>query len=557
MKKHLYFLLSILISHNALSVDRTWVGTTKDWATTTNWSPSGIPDSDDVLTIDNPTIAPVISGGTDAHALRVYLRSNATLTIESGATLTVTNAERLVSNFNGITLRESALINNGTITVNLPELADGGAYGIMFEGGTLTNSGIINANGDDGIQFSGVNQLTNLAAGTINSNGKLSAMLQNRHFTSTTNISNSGTINLSCDLRFTLSLGQGTFSNSGIVKLIKGDGIDLSADATLNNLSCGRIIYENPGTLDMNNAGSIVNDGLMLVLSALNNSGNILNKGVLKYQRLRPKSVGTLTNNGIIIEDKINPIVKVGASNISSIEGIYTDADATIPAGTFTAPDGFSPSGLNPGNITLFAKIAASGNACEYIVPFIYVAPALPVTLASFTGKNTGYNQNELIWLTSEEKDFAFFEIQRSSDARSFEAVGTIHPSQQASALKSYQFIDSYTLGMNYYRLKLVDHDGSYEYSKIISVLNSVDYSIVGSFYPNPSSAQVFVDVYAEASETWHIRVFDTSGKMIRTESRILQKGMNKVPLFSLIKGVNIVQFESNKTSISRKLVRQ
>ena len=76
MKKHLYFLLSILISHNALSVDRTWVGTTKERARTTSWSSSGIPDTDDTLNIDNPTptIAPVISGGTDAHALRVYVR---------------------------------------------------------------------------------------------------------------------------------------------------------------------------------------------------------------------------------------------------------------------------------------------------------------------------------------------------------------------------------------------------------------------------------------------------------------------------------------------------
>ncbi|MCF0069559.1 T9SS type A sorting domain-containing protein [Dyadobacter sp. CY261] len=557
MKKYLYFLLSILISHNALSVDRIWVGNTNNWATATNWSPSGIPDSDDVLTIDNPNIAPVIADGTDAHALRVFLRSNATLTIESGASLTVTNAERLVSNFNGITIRESQLTNNGTITVYLPELADGGAYGIMFEGGALTNSGIINANGDDGIQFSGVNQLTNLATGIINANGQLRGVHQNRDITSITNIFNGGVINVSCENLYTLSLAQGTFTNSGTIKLINGDGINLSPDATLNNLPCGRIIYENPVIREMRNDGIIVNDGLMVVLTRLLNYGNITNNGVLKYQRLRLAVGSTLTNNGIIIEDKTEPIVKVGTSNSASIKGIYTDQNVTTPAGTFTAPDGFSPSGLNPGDITLFAKIATSGNACEYIVPFVYVAPALPVTLASFTGKNTGNNQNELTWLTSEEKDFAYFEIQRSSDARSFEAIGSIHASQESSALKSYQFIDSYSLGMNYYRLKMVDYDGSYEFSKIVSVLNSVEHSIVGSFYPNPSNGPVFVDVYAYASETWQIRVFDTSGRVIKTESRILQKGMNKVPLSNLIKGTNIVQFENGKSSTSRVLVQQ
>ena len=94
MKKHLYFLLSILISHNALSVDRTWVGTTKERARTTNWSSSGIPDTDDALNIDNPTptIAPSYPvGPMRMHCaciyevlLRPYFNNNLELLLDLG-----------------------------------------------------------------------------------------------------------------------------------------------------------------------------------------------------------------------------------------------------------------------------------------------------------------------------------------------------------------------------------------------------------------------------------------------------------------------------------------
>lgn len=559
MKKLLYFLVAILTFSTASATDRTWIGTTSDWATASNWSPNGIPDVNDWLTIDNPTIAPVISNGTAAYALRITMRSGASLTIANGASLTLTNAERLDSYFWGISIRESELTNNGTLTANMPDAPDGGAVGVLFEGGTLTNSGIINTDGDRGIEFSGVNELTNLATGIINANGRFRGMVQNIYDGSTTNISNSGAINLSSIYNYTLALGEGTFSNSGTVTLSMGNGLYVNADAIFNNLSCGKVIIENVIDNIFTNDGTVINDGLIQVSRQVNNAGNITNNGILKYEGLSTTGGGALTNNGIIIDDKTDPIVQVGASNSSSIQGIYIDEAANTAAGTFTAPDQFSPSGLSPGDITLYAKIVSSGSACEYIVPFVYQAPALPVTLVNFSGKNTGNSQNTLTWLTSDEKNFAYFEIQRSSDARSFEAIGSvIHASEQGNVLKSYEFRDNQAPGMYYYRLKMIDRDGTYELSKIISVGEAAEKSVVvGSFYPNPSSGNVSVDVYAEASESWQIGIFDSSGKMITTESRLLQKGMNKITLNNLVKGVNVVKFGNGKSGISRKVVRR
>lgn len=558
MKKLLYFLVSISTLSTAFAVNRTWLGTTNDWANAANWSPSGVPGSADILTIEAKTNAPTIYNGTSATVIRIFLQSNAQLTISTGASLTITNASPS-SNFpNGITMNNASFNNNGTLTINQPSPGSV-SVGIELTGSSvLQNSGTMDVYAlTSGIQLSGTSSLTNNSTGVMNVSSNRAIWILSTSAGAT--IVNNNIINCtSTSGGFGFNLSAGSLSNSGTMNFLAGNGFYSDPATTTTNLSCGKMIFNNAASSNMDNRGSVTNNGLIQIYNSLKNSGTITNNGIIKYESLQTTGGGAITNNGIVIDDKTDPIVQVGTTNSASILGIYTNEATTTIAGTFTTPDQFSPDGLLPGDKTLYAKIAPAGNGCEYIVPFLYTVSALPVTLVQFSGKNNGNGQNTLTWLTSDEKDFGYFEIQRSSDARSFEAIGSVVASEQVNALKSYQFVDSRTLGMNYYRLKMVDHtDGNYQFSKIISVLNSVENNIVGSFYPNPSNGPVFVDVYAEASESWQIQVFDANGKMITTESRVLQKGMNKVTLTNLAKGLNIVQFENSKSSISRKLVRQ
>lgn len=556
MKKLLYLLLSILTIPSASAIDRSWVGTTSDWATASNWSPSGVPSSADILTIQATAHDPAISNGTSTTVRRIFLQSNAQLTISTGATLTITNASPSDDFPNGITMNNASFNNNGTLTINQP-FPGNVSIGIELIGSSiLQNSGTIDIYARTaGIQLSGTSRLSNTITGVVNtsSNAAIWSLIGGNATIINNNIMNcTGTTG-----GFGFNLGAGSLSNSGTINFLAGNGLYSETNSVTTNLSCGKMIFNNDPGMFMENKGSITNSGLIQVHNSLKNSGTITNNGVLKYESLQTTGDGAITNNGFIIDDKTSPIVQVGATNSSSILGIFTNEAATTSAGTFTAPDQFLPDGLLPGDNTLYAKIAPAGNGCQYIVPFLYTVSALPVTLLQFSGKSTGNGQNTLTWLTSDEKNFAYFEIQRSSDARSFEAIGAVTKSEQGNALKSYHFVDSQTAGMNYYRLKMVDQDASYQFSKIISVLNSVENGVVGSFYPNPSNDQVFVDIYADASENWQIRVFDLSGKMVSTENLILQKGMNKVSLIKLVKGVNVVQFENSKSSISRKLIRQ
>ncbi|SDE46515.1 Por secretion system C-terminal sorting domain-containing protein [Dyadobacter soli] len=123
---------------------------------------------------------------------------------------------------------------------------------------------------------------------------------------------------------------------------------------------------------------------------------------------------------------------------------------------------------------------------------FVYLSTtqesALPVTMAYFNAAKEG-NTTNLTWATTEEVNNTGFEIQRSADARKWQAIGFVE-NQTADGnsknLLTYGFADTAPLaGTNYYRLKQIDTDGSYAFSSIAAVRFESDKNAV-SVYPNP-----------------------------------------------------------------------
>ena len=99
----------------------------------------------------------------------------------------------------------------------------------------------------------------------------------------------------------------------------------------------------------------------------------------------------------------------------------------------------------------------------------------LPITLLYFTGTPVR-NTNLLKWQTSSEINNDFFTIERSENANEFYPIGTINGAGTSNVSNYYQFIDdSPDNGINYYRLKQTDFDGTYKYSPIIALNNKLD----------------------------------------------------------------------------------
>lgn len=178
----------------------------------------------------------------------------------------------------------------------------------------------------------------------------------------------------------------------------------------------------------------------------------------------------------------------------------------------------------------------------------------LPIELASFTGEEKNC-RIDLIWQTQTETNSSHFIVQESSDGLSFSDLERIEAAGFSNVLLNYNFTDETTGIYNYYRLKQVDIDGSYEYSKIIRVESDCyEPGIINGItdlYPNPTSNEraVRVHVYTDNIQiSAELVLQDISGKIMYKKNIALDDGANTVSFIpeNLPAGLYLLQIRSD-----------
>lgn len=147
----------------------------------------------------------------------------------------------------------------------------------------------------------------------------------------------------------------------------------------------------------------------------------------------------------------------------------------------------------------------------------------LPVSFGTFTGEasSTGIDLN---WQTITERNNQRFEVERSTDALKFTAVGTVLTKAvngNHQGLLLYQFTDGTPEpGTNFYRIRQIDKDGSSEYSKLVKISfdRLEDNAIVRSYYPNPVSDKLIIQLGAGVRNVEAVRLSDASGKILASQ---------------------------------------
>ncbi|WP_421762811.1 T9SS type A sorting domain-containing protein [Ekhidna sp.] len=140
----------------------------------------------------------------------------------------------------------------------------------------------------------------------------------------------------------------------------------------------------------------------------------------------------------------------------------------------------------------------------------------LPVELISFYGTAEG-NEIKLYWSTASEQNNDYFEVQRSSDGTNFEAIGVVQGSGNSNQMLDYTHIDKQPyFGLNYYRLKQVDFDGTEDLLQIIQVSNDfVMKDIAISTYPNPTIADN-INIFMQTGDDHtpvNVKIVDMAGR--------------------------------------------
>ncbi len=139
---------------------------------------------------------------------------------------------------------------------------------------------------------------------------------------------------------------------------------------------------------------------------------------------------------------------------------------------------------------------------------------SLPVELTRFTGKVENCNA-VLDWMSATEENFSHYEIERSNNGIVFEQIARINGQGGLNAY-AYRFTDNEAGKENYYRLKMVDTDGSFKYSDVeIVIVDCGDTNF--KVYPNPirNEQNIFIE-FGEVQQEVTVSVFDQSGRLIK-----------------------------------------
>lgn len=149
----------------------------------------------------------------------------------------------------------------------------------------------------------------------------------------------------------------------------------------------------------------------------------------------------------------------------------------------------------------------------------------LPVNLISFTGKNT-IEGNLLSWQTTSETNNAGFSVEQSVNGKFFEAIGFVEGSNNVdNQTRNYSFIDRTPAEISYYRLKQIDFDQTFAYSKIIVVKTSG--LITGTqkdsifIFPNPAQGSLIIEAKNRNQE---YRIMTLQGVTLKEESVLPSK---------------------------------
>ncbi|MDJ1470436.1 T9SS type A sorting domain-containing protein [Cytophagaceae bacterium DM2B3-1] len=178
----------------------------------------------------------------------------------------------------------------------------------------------------------------------------------------------------------------------------------------------------------------------------------------------------------------------------------------------------------------------------------------LPASLLQFTAKV----ESEMVrvdWKVDNEKGVQEYIVERSTNAKDFIAVGNVAAKGGNNTVLSYYFYDQNPLdGTSYYRLRIIDTDGTYKYSKVVSV----DVNISFAVYPIPASDEAIVVMLDEnkKSRDVQIKLTNTLGQALLASDYTLPAGSQeiKVPVIHLVSGVYVMEIVTG-TQVTKKRI--
>lgn len=205
----------------------------------------------------------------------------------------------------------------------------------------------------------------------------------------------------------------------------------------------------------------------------------------------------------------------------------------------------------------LFRSNFSGANRIMDIVDMRYSkspASALPLDLLIIKAV-AGVQKVNLLWSTENEINTKYFIVQRSKDAQAFDSIGSVNAASR-SGRNNYNFPDYHPLdGISYYRLKMVDIDGRFKYSPVVSV-NRNDKNMSLEVYPNPVRDILKIN-HQPVTQNGGLRIVSSDGKSLK--NIILQNGVtnSSIDIRSLPPGPYMIQFRDGTSTKTTEFIKE
>ena len=181
----------------------------------------------------------------------------------------------------------------------------------------------------------------------------------------------------------------------------------------------------------------------------------------------------------------------------------------------------------------------------------------LPVTLVKFTAvyKKPGV---VLSWQTASEKDNAYFAVERSVDAIHFAEIGRQKGAGDSGILKNYSFSDPLpSSGINYYRLKQTDFNGSFTYSPVRAVTITQEKFNLKIFpVPTESGQPIQFKFIKDNTSAAKITLTGMDGKVwLKKETAGAIRTIDSLPTHTLQKGMYLLKITDQLHAYTTKVL--
>ncbi|MBX2816873.1 MAG: lamin tail domain-containing protein [Saprospiraceae bacterium] len=254
-----------------------------------------------------------------------------------------------------------------------------------------------------------------------------------------------------------------------------------------------------------------------------------------------PTFTGNLVNSGetiSLIDDCLNVITSVTYDNVDSwpqgdadMDGNDTNggdangeceslhllslADDAAPQNWGDGPEGSPPS---PGS-----------NAALSIGMMTFEACLLPVTLTNFIGKAHAQEGIWLSWATSSEVNIANFDLEHADDGTTFHTIASFFPrgSNHEGAQYNHVHKDPFPL-LNYYRLKIVDHDGLVTFGPVVAVSDKIQSPQLRYTFPTVTNGNLRI---RGVDQVQKIRIMSSDGLLVHDSASMTQVDISHLPI--------------------------